>query len=216
MTMASDGVMSSSFEDQPSLHATAASIASLLGHGVTGNLAERMLAKPPLRERLDRALRDRLGHCPPDLTPAQAVIAVLEPTGLTRLALRAGAAWHAGRIAKVSDGSTVRALVEKIGPEFRDVALQDLQARAVSAGLGESSDIAMADLPAAIARDGGACLVAWCEAQPRAVGWRVLLRLRLNARPSPKHVEHGPPVIERVALLDQVVVRQPHSEQAVR
>ena len=118
------------FAARPSLMANPAAVASLLGHGITPGLVERMAAAPATRERLDGELCARLGPLPAELTPAQATVAGLDPQGLTHLVLRAGAAWHAAAIAKVTDGPTVRALVERIGPEFRDAALAELLALA--------------------------------------------------------------------------------------
>lgn len=207
MTPASTPHGLAAFEGRPSLHAAPAAVASLLGHGVPPALAERMLAAPTLRERLDAELRSRLGALPPKLTPVQAYVAALDPAGLLRLTLRAGAAWHAAEIAKAYDGATVRALVERIGPEFRGAALADLAAHprpaapvgAAAPSSPTPSSQGLDALPAAIARDGTACMVAWCEAQPRAVGWRVLLRLRVNGRPGPEHGQLGPAIVERLA-----------------
>ena len=114
------------FGRQPSLHAAPAAMASLLGHGISVGLVERMLGASSIRERLDRALLERLGAAPDQLTPAQACVAALDEAGLTHLALRAGAVWHAATIARVYEGEAVRALVERIGPEFRATALADL------------------------------------------------------------------------------------------
>ena len=202
MTPASTPQGLAAFEGRPSLHAAPAAVASLLGHGIPPALAERMLAAPLLRARLDAELRSRLGELPPELTPVQAHIAALDPAGLLRLTLRAGAAWHAAEIAKAYDGATVRALVERIGPEFRGAALADLAAHprpAAAVGAAAPSSPSLDGLPAAIARDGTACMVAWCEAQPRAVGWRLLLRLRVNGKPGPEHGQLGPGIVERLA-----------------
>lgn len=185
----------------PTLHAAPTAMASLLGHGISAALIERMLSQPHLRERLDLALSERLGPLPAEMTDAQITIMALNTAGLTRLALRAGAAWHAHQIAKVYDGQGVRTLVERIGPEFRDVALADLAARDDRLSEPRPVEVAAADLPGAIARDGTACLVAWSECQPRPVGWRVLLRTRITARPGPEHASAGPAVIDRVAVL---------------
>lgn len=198
MTMADLQPRLATAGEWPSLHGTPAAIASLLGHGIPPNLVERMLTTSHVRARLDAELCERLGELPAELTPAQAGVASLDPTGLLHLALRSGAVWHAATIARAHDGATVRALVERIGPDFREAALADLAAhpRAASAG---ALDPSLDDMPAAIARDGTACMVAWCEAQPRAVGWRVLLRLRTGGRPGPRHAELGPAIVERLA-----------------
>lgn len=199
MTPAGMPPVLAAFEARPSVHAAPAALASLLGCGVPPSLVERMLAAPSARERLDAELRDRLGALPPELTPAQARIAALDQAGLLHLTLRAGAVWHAAEIAKAYDGEAVRALVERIGPEFRVTALAALAAHPRVAAMAGVPGPTLEGLPAAIARDGTACTVAWCEAQPRAVGWRILLRLRVNGRPGPQHGELGPAIVERLA-----------------
>lgn len=199
MTPTSPSPALAAFESRPSLHAAPAAIASLLGHGVPPSLVERMLAAPSARERLDAELRDRLGALPPELTPTQAHVASLDQAGLLHLTLRAGSAWHAAEIARAYDGETVRALVERIGSEFRNAALADLLAHPRAAAKTDAPGPALEGLPAAIARDGTACAVAWCEAQPRAVGWRILLRLRISGKPGPLHAELGPAIVERLA-----------------
>ena len=187
--------------ERPSLHGTPAAMASLLGHGIPAGLVERMLTVPHIRARLDAELRERLGELPAELTPAQAGVASLDQTGLLHLTLRSGAVWHAATIARAHDGATVRALVERIGPEFREAALADLAGHPRAAAAG-AVDPGLDDMPTAIARDGTACMVSWCEAQPRAVGWRILLRLRTGGRPSPRHAEFGPAIVERLAASD--------------
>lgn len=187
------------FEERPSRHTTPAAIASLLGHGVPARLVERMTGVPSIRERLDRALFERLGKLPEELTPAQAFIALLDEAGLTLLTLRAGAVWHAAAIASVHQGDAVRALVERIGPEFREAALADLAAHPRPAAPQADVALPLDGIATAIARDGTACLIAWCEIQPRSIGWRILLRLRLSCRPGPEHLERGPAILERLA-----------------
>lgn len=205
MTPASLPPALAAFGGRPSMHAAPAAIASLLGHGVPPSLAERMLATPSLRDRLDAELRDRLGVLPPELTPTQAHVASLDQAGLLHLTLRAGAAWHAAEIAKVYDGNTVRALVERIGPEFRNAALADLLAHPRAAAKTDAPGPTLDGLPAAIARDGTACTVAWCEAQPRPIGWRILLRLRVSGKPGPLHAELGPAIVDRLAAAGAIL-----------
>lgn len=187
------------FASRPSVHAAPAAVASLLGCGITSGLVERMMAFPFLRTQLDAELSNKLGSLPAELTPVQAHVVSLNPNGLTHLALRAGAVWHSAAIAKVYDGAGVRSLVERIGPEFRSTALADIAAHPRLPAT-PTSEPPLDKLPAEIARDGVCCLVAWCEAQPRPVGWRILLRLRLNGRADPRHVEYGPAIIDRVAV----------------
>ena len=189
----------SDFEYHPSKGASASAVASLLGNGISGALAERMLASPHVHRWLDAALAERLGPCPLPLTSSQNGIAGLDTTGLTRLALRAGAVWHASRIAKTHDGPTVRELVQHIGAEFRELALKDLATFPNMHDRSATSELSAPDLPIAIARDGTACLLAWCESQPRPIGWRILLRLRVNVRPDSRHREVGPQIVERLA-----------------
>ncbi|MGI4793815.1 MAG: hypothetical protein ACRYG8_06970 [Janthinobacterium lividum] len=187
-----------SFHDVPARFAGPEAIVSILGHGITLRLADRMLKTPTLQDQLNSALCDRLGACPTELTSTQTYIATLLPIELTKLALRAGAVWHAKLIASVYEGPAVRALVDRIGSDFRDVALQDIALGATARAADETVEIL--NLPAAIARDGAGALVAWCEAQPREVGWRVLLRLRVSARPTVDHKVSGPEILERLVM----------------
>ena len=197
-------------EERPSLNGNPAAMASLLGHGIPAGLVERMMAAPSSRTRLDGELRGRLGTLPDDVTAAQSHLLLLDPAGLVHLALRAGAIWHAGAIARVHDGATVRALVERIGPEFREVALADL-ADHPRVAAAEPSGIGLDGMPVAIARDGTACLIAWCEGQPRAIGWRVLMRLRMTGQPTSQHAELGPSIVERMAATQAKLAPVPAS-----
>ena len=187
----------SAIDERPSQYGAPGAIASLLGAGIQAPLVDRMLAKPSTRKRLDVELNARLGTLPSDRTALQDHILLLDPPKLVTLALQAGAVWHASFIARVYDGASVRALAERIGPEFREAAIADLASNPALATL-PHPDLDLEKLPAAIARDGAACLVAWCECQPRPIGWRILLKLRISSKPTAHHAQIGSAIVDRL------------------
>ena len=168
-----------------------AQLAAALGHGVSTALAARLQAADRLRTRLDEILAQRFGAVTaPDAVQEQ--LLAMDAPALSRLADQAGAVWHAAAIARLVDGAAVRALVAAIGEELREVALRG------HALAGPGTISAPEAIAALIPQDGAACLAAWCEAQPVAVGMRVSLR-RPAATPGEAHRAQGPAIIAWLA-----------------
>lgn len=166
-----------------------ARVAALLGHGMSEDLAARLLASSRLAARLDGVLQHRLGPLPA-LDAAQARALDLDAPGWALLQRQAGAVWHGNAIAAVVNGDALRELVAEIGEGLRAWALRG---RALAQPAGAA---AVADLAAAIPSAGAMCVAAWCAAQPSPVRARVALRL-----PEELPVAEGPEGAAVVAWL---------------
>ncbi len=169
-------------------------LADWLGHGVDAALILRIASSPRLASRCVRLVEERLGpvHGPAD----RHEVLSLDGLCLIGLAHQAGAIWHGRMIVRMIDGATVRRLLCVIGPGLRSFAMSH-------AGLVPASvqPVAVETLPEAIARDGLACLVAWCDTQPAPLGQRLTLRLVTFAAPGDVHRAAGPAIID--ALLQR-------------
>lgn len=168
-------------------------VAAALGHGVSAELAARLLGSPRLSGRVAELLDARLGRLPDAPTPAQAAMLELDADGLSRLAMAAGAVWHGGSIAAVLDGAAVRALAAAIGPAARDAALRH---RALAPALPRLAPEAIAAFAAA---DGAVCLRAWNERQPACVAQRLGPILPPAGPGGPAQAALGPGIVERLA-----------------
>jgi hypothetical protein len=171
--------------------------AEWLGHGMSPGLVTRMLSYPRLNQRCQDLIEGRLGPVSP--SDVQGSVLSLNSSGLARLTLHAGSIWHAANIAQVIEGSAVRDLIAAIGGDLRLFAVQNL-ALAPPIPIG-SHDA----LPDALKLDGARCLVAWCRAQPPAIGMRVTLRLTQRVTPQEQHQIYGPPLVETLLNRDMWV-----------
>jgi len=199
-----------------SLDVDPARFACWLGHGVTADLIARMLAVPRLETRCGHLLRERLGPwpdasgappCPARASVRAAHVRDLDGLALLWLAQQAGAIWHARSILRVIDGVAVRALVSGIGATLRLVAIRHAALAPADAdgttGVEALPVDTLADpelLARRIAHDGIGCLAAWCDAQPPALGQRVLLGLPAPWLPTDAYRAYGPPILD--VLLD--------------
>ncbi len=165
-------------------------LAEWLGHGLDVELVSRMTAVPRLQARCSRLIDRRLGEVV-QASATQAVALSLDGFGVIGLMQQAGAIWHGRSIIRVIDGADVRSLVGEIGPGLRMLAIR----HAALAPL-EVEPQAAGTLPAFIAEDGLRCVIAWCLAQPGAVGRRLLLRLPQVAEPDARHRASGPPIVD--------------------
>lgn len=176
--------------------------AEWLGHGLSSEMLGRILAVPRLEAACTRLVERRIGPLTGHEHPAGAVVGGMDGLALLWLAQRAGAVWHACAILRVIDGAAVRALVKQIGPVLRDVAIRHAGlAAGIAAGRQDGEELAdPAELAGRIASDGLGCVAAWCDAQPPALGRRVLLAMPCAARADARHRAHGPAIVD--ALLE--------------
>ena len=164
-------------------------LAEWLGHGVTAGLLARFMEYPRLQARCIRLIDGRVGQAA--ASAVQEVALSLDGLCLAALAHRSGAVWHAIAILRPIEGAAVRGLIGVLGPGLRRLAL-------AHAGLAPNlpEPTPLQALPQAIADDGLRCLIAWCDAQPGAVGLRVALRLNSYATPGASHRQAGPAIVE--------------------
>jgi hypothetical protein len=167
-------------------------LAAFLGHGISADLVDRLVRTPRLRAGLARLITSRLGALGP-LDPMQAKIMAMSEQEVTDLAAKAGAVWHAGRIAHIIDGAKRRVLIGLLGEEHYKLALAAATERPVAAPLPDIPEI----IAEAVANDGAACLATWCAHQPPALRARLDL-MRPAALPGPAHVAAGPRIIARL------------------
>ena len=165
-------------------------LAEWLGHGVDVELVGRMTLVPRLQARCSMLIGRRLGDVV-QASATQALALSLDGLGVAGLMQQAGAVWHGRSIIRVIDGVDVRSLVGEIGPGLRMLAIR----HAASAPL-EVEPRTGGALPAFIALDGLCCVIAWCLAQPGAIGRRLLLRLPHVAEPDAKHRASGPSIVD--------------------
>ena len=165
-------------------------LAEWLGHGVDVDLVGRMMLVPRLQARCGVLINRRLGDVV-QASAAQNLALSLDGLGVAGLVQQAGAVWHGRAIIRVIDGVEVRSLVSEIGPGLRMLAIRHAALAPPEAGprTGET-------LAAFIAHDGLCCVIAWCLAQPGAVGRLLLLRLPHVAEPDAKHRTSGPPILD--------------------
>ena len=170
-------------------------LAEWLGHGVDGGLLLRIASSPRLAAHCVRLVDERLG--PAHGSADRQEVLSLDGLGLMGLAHQAGTIWHGRMIVRMIDGTEVRRLLGAIGPGLRSFAI-------AHAGLAPASTqpVAVATLPEAIGRDGLACLVAWCGAQPVPFAQRLMLRLVSLAAPSDAHRAAGPAIIDALLRRD--------------
>lgn len=129
-------------------------------------LVPRLRACARTAAGLEAAGLARLGT-PAATGAVQGRVLGLDRAGVARLALCAGAVWHARAVLRLLDGAALRAFVAEAGEAPRAAALRW---HAMAGGADTDGP-----LGAAVARDGWRCLRAWCEAQPAAVSRRVAL-----------------------------------------
>lgn len=165
-------------------------LAEWLGHGVDVELVGRMTAVPRLQARCSMLIDRRLGDVV-HASPAQALALSLDGLGVAGLMQQAGAIWHGRTIIRVIDGAEVRSLVGEVGPGLRMLAI-----RHAALAPPEVEPRTGGALPAFIADDGLRCVIAWCLAQPGAVGRRLLLRLPHVAEPDATHRTSGPSIVD--------------------
>lgn len=189
-----------------------ARLGAWLGHGMSANLLARMLAVPRLEAGCNRLLQERLGPWPdPGLnvvsTKRMTLVRQLDGLALLWLAQQAGAVWHARLILRAIDGVAVRDLVTVIGATLRLVAIRHAFLAPEEGRKTIEAEAQAEDEPAdphrlaeRIAQDGLGCFAAWCDAQPAAVGQRLLLRLPGPGIVPAPYRTHGPAILD--ALLD--------------
>lgn len=133
-------------------------IAAYLGHGLSGDLVQRFLDRPPLRRGLVRLLEARFAGAETN-DRKRAKAHALDLGGVTDLATQAGIVWHSALIAGVIDATARCELIDRIGEDRYRLAL--------------SANRGVCELPAtkgdvdtsAIAREGMGCLAAWRASQ---------------------------------------------------
>ena len=165
-------------------------LAEWLGHGVDVDLVSRMTLVPRLQARCSVLIGRRLGDVMQP-SAAQALALSLDGLDVAGLMQQAGAVWHGRTIIRVIDGVDVRSLVGEIGPGLRMLAI-----RHAASAPSEVEPRTGGALAAFIAHDGLCCVIAWCLAQPGAVGRRLLLRLPHVAEPDAKHRASGPLIVD--------------------
>lgn len=160
-----------------------ARVAECLGHGVSEQLAERLLASDRLAGKLQAFLERKLGHMP-ILDAEQGHVLNLDNQGLAILSRQAGAVWHGDIIAGLVDGPSVRALVAAIGKDLWLLAVRG-RALAQPALAQPAAAITPELIAAALPEIGLGCLIDWCDAQPSPIAGRLALRLPYSGpRPS--------------------------------
>ncbi len=168
-------------------------LAEWFGHGIDAELLIRITSFRRLASRCGRLIDDRLG--PFTASPEQQRMLSLDGLGLMGVAHQAGTIWHARTIVRVIDGPAVRGLLASIGSRLRSFAIAH-----VGSAPEATQPVQIDALPAFIASDGLACLVAWCEVQPAAVGERLILRLGACAVADDRHRVAGPAIIDTLLL----------------
>jgi hypothetical protein len=123
-------------------------------------------------------------------------LALLDGDGLIRASLHAGAAWHAHSVRALVERALRTRLIDAIGEDAFAFGLAETE-RAVAPRRPD-----LADLGAAIMRDGALSLAAWVASAPPAIAVRAALKLpaALDAGPpEPLHHAYAGPILARVA-----------------
>lgn len=143
---------------------------------------------------LEQAAARRLGTLSAELTPVQERILGLDADGLQDLASRSGAVRHAQAVLRLVDGTTLRRFVAAAGPAARDSAMH--WHALVTGHAAPPYEDALED---AVLRDGWICLRSWCEAQPSAVGMRVLMLLPSTPQADGEDNRLGASIVDALA-----------------
>lgn len=148
--------------------------APLIAAGLQATTARRLLRSQHLSGRASALLAARLGRGEPDtLAEADRRLVLASPRTLDRVAVLAGAVWHAPRVRALVLAQDVETFVAALGEDARDAALRHAAlAPAPTAGGVISAD----GLEAAIRGDGAACLSAWIDSLPGWASGRMRLR----------------------------------------
>lgn len=164
--------------------------ADLLGHGVSATLVEKLTGAPRLQGRLAALLVSRLGDLG-RLDDRQVSVLAMTPDALRELAVRAGAVWNAGAVARIIDGATRRALTARLGDDAYGLALSGRRLAPPDGPV----DLTFAAIADAAPIEGAACLAAWCDIQPSPIAARLTL-VGPKAAPMAGHRTWGPAIID--------------------
>jgi hypothetical protein len=159
---------------------------------VSADLVDRLVQTPRLRKRLDDLITSRFAALGP-LDPVQARLIAMNEQEMTELAAKAGAIWHAGSIARVIDQAGRHILIGLLGERHYKLALAAVQEQPAAALLPGIPQV----IAEAVAKDGAACLAAWCARQPPALRGCLDL-MRPAALPAPTHLAAGPRIIAKL------------------
>lgn len=191
------------FERQLPAYADPARLAAWLAEqGVPAAAGGHLLASARLQPRLAELLIERLAlaPCPAEAFAAdEARIALLEGADLARLIACCGAIWHGRRLRHVILGADLAALDGKVDAGLRRIALGCLDLAAEPEG-----ELTIPELLAAIEQAGSACLDAFAQTLPPALGARLRLKLPPSAANADEAVaaalrERGAAVAARAA-----------------
>ena len=167
--------------------------------GLGSHLAEQMRRSVRLRPRVVAALEERLGALPEQLTVDQVRLLAMDAAALDGVAAEVGAVWLAPAVLRLLEGSAVRAFVASVGEPARQAALRWRAYAPVLPPTMTGTAYTTTELAAQVVDAGAACLRAWCEAQPQAVGGRVRLLLHRPVVPDAVQRAAGPALVERIA-----------------
>lgn len=141
----------------------------LLGAALRVETAARLLHDPRFAARASAALVERLPLADTDsLEPQDHAAALSDAAALTRIAVRAGAVWHAHRLRSLLLARDIAPLVERFGEDLRAIALR----HAALSPQGPADD----EFAGAIDRDGRRCVATWIDALPAWAAARVRLK----------------------------------------
>jgi hypothetical protein len=182
--------------------APAERLARALGGALTPRLGQLLATTPRLQARLGALIAQRasLAPCPAGWQDDPKLqLAVLPTPAFDRLAGLAGTVFHGHAVARIILAAERQALAEGVGAEAHRLALAH---RALAAPFtGEPASLA--DLLAAIRRDGRACVLAWAASLPSGLAQRLSWRLpawsEQLAQLAPPHRERGPAIVAAVA-----------------
>ena len=167
--------------------------------GLGPQLADQLRRSIRLRPRIVAALEERLGALPEQLTVDQVRLLAMDSAALDGLAAEVGAVWLAPAVLRLLEGSAVRAFVASVGEPARRAALRWRTSAPVASPATTGAAPATTELAVQVVEAGAACLQAWCEAQPQAVGSRVRLLLHRPVVPNALQRAAGPALVERIA-----------------
>ncbi|WID99708.1 nodulation protein NolU (plasmid) [Bosea vestrisii] len=150
----------------PAIHP--ARIAACLDGSLSPTTLARLQASGRLHERLARLV---LGDAP-EISTASSAADPLLGAAPRRVALLAGAVWHARSLLKLIAGQDIAIFTERVGAEVHAFGIRHVE-QAVSSTLITGPE----RLAEAVEHDGHGCLGAWLAALPEPDRRQILLRL---------------------------------------
>ena len=195
------------FRDDIAAWALPERVAPLLAPGLARETAQRLMRSRTLRAPCSAWLARTLGPVEgfDALDPQQQRLVLADGEVLDKAAFLAAAVWHARRICALVLAPDIAAFVAEHGQAARDAALRHLSLTPAPAEISAPPAAAdtpqRADLTALMAADGRACVAAWIDQLPAAIGARVRMKLPYGRDVPPRtpHNQYGPPIVRAIA-----------------